>query len=192
MILAGCGASADDGDADASAEGSLIEGPDPTITPPPTPTIRPTVAPTPIAEPATAPTATPEPGPEVEVIEAWERYLRLSIEARGKDPSPEALDFDSYVGGLAKDALVQVIADDMAAGDYVVGSITSISPSSSERADGAIIIEDCAEVDAERRSLMDDRLVESEKQTIRMRGRLDDADVGLIVEGFELGGPCLD
>ncbi len=103
--MAGCSGSDGNGDAAASAEGTAIDGSEPTATTAPTPTSEPTVAPTPTAEPTVTPTATPEPSPEAEVIEAWERYLRLSIEARGKDPSPEALDFDSYVIGGAQEAL---------------------------------------------------------------------------------------
>ncbi|MFN3220274.1 MAG: hypothetical protein ACE367_27585 [Acidimicrobiales bacterium] len=164
MVLAGCGGggSSDDEAGPVDPEGTAIEGAEATATPAPTvaptPTPEPTVAPTPTPEPTVAPT----PTPEAEIIAAWERYLRLSIEARGKNPSPEALDFDSYVWGDARQALVQVIADYGASGTYVAGLAVGESPNVVVRDDGAAVVGFCFVTDLEVRSLADDQVQISE------------------------------
>lgn len=166
-VLVGCGGdSSGDAAGVAAPEGSVIEGPEPTPTP--APTAVPTAVPEPTVAPTStpAPTATPEPtaasGPEAEIIEAWERYLRLSIEARGKTPSPEALDFDSYSWGDAQAAVVQEIADDNAAGHYIDGSTGQSGLQVELREDGVGVVALCIETDWVVRDRATDSVIESE------------------------------
>jgi hypothetical protein len=190
LVLAACGGGGASGDAagGAEAEGSVIEGAAPTATA--APTAVPTATPEPTATPV--PTSTPVPGPEAEIIAAWERYLRLSIEARGKNPSPEALDFDSYVIGDAKQGLIQVIADYAAAGQYVRGSMTGSAPSVEIRDDSAAIVTDCAVVDLAALAVGDGSELEVDVQTTTLRGRLE-SDTGVWrVAAFEFGGAACE
>ena len=152
LVLAACaGDDAGDGDPSAvSPEPTAAEIADaPTATPAPTASPAPTAAPT---EPPT-PTPTVEESPddtEAAVIAAWERYLELSLQARGELPPPEALRFDTYLMGDALQGLQETLDAQAAEGEYVRGTTVSISPSATLETAASALVRDCVEVDLER------------------------------------------
>lgn len=153
----------------------------------------PTAGPTAPAIPSPQPTveATPEPPSEEDaVIAAWERYLDLGFAVRDKDPSPEALDFDSYVAGSAKERLEQLLLEQQAEGHYVVGGVESSSPSVDLRLSGGALVEDCVSVELDRFTVQSDEAIDEQRETRLARGRIERTEAGLVLTSFDAGGQC--
>ncbi len=135
----------------------------PTSTPiPPTPS--PTATSTPTSEPTAAPTPEADPR-EAEVIAAWERYLTLSAEASGKNPSIESKDLTSFVSGDALTGLTDGIARRESDGVYLDGVLTSSDPTVTFRSDGQAVIADCIATETTVRSLTDDSAIRNQALT---------------------------
>lgn len=194
FVLAACGGggSSEDtaGAADAEGEGTAIERPEPTAEP--TATATATATPEPTAAPTATAVPTATPGPEAEIIAAWERYLRLSIEARGKNPSPEALDFDSYVVGDVRQGLIQQLAEDRAAGRYLEGTLSSEDLVVVLRDDGAAVLQFCLVSELVAYRAQDDQfLLDEGELRLSSRARLDEVTNGWRVGATEFGpGTC--
>ena len=184
VLLAGaCG-----GDADEAA-------------PAPEPTVEIAAAPTatsvPVAESTAtpAPTATPDPtaAPEMtveeQVIAAWERYLDLSIQARGKDPTSEALAIASYATDGARTVLEELLLQQLDEGRYIGGSVTSLAPTVRLGDDGDARVDDCIFVDL-RTFDSDDNVTLETSDRRTLEARLTMVDEGWRVAALETGEPC--
>lgn len=195
LLGAACGG--DNGDAEAAPSPTVAIAAAPTATdvPAATPTPEPTTVPT---APASA-TATPEPetsdagqadndqadNDEAAAIRAaWERYLDLSIQARGKTPSPESLDFDTYVTGDGAENL----ANAASTATYAIGSVMSTAFSVSIEDGGSARVSDCVDVQLEWRSRQDDSLDFAEQRLASSEGRLERGPDGWRVAAFRSDG----
>jgi len=141
-----------------------------TPTPAPTATVTPTRQPTATA----APTSTPAPSDEeLAVIAAWERYVVLSAQARSNDPSPEALDFGSYVMDGALDATLGAIEGDRNEGRYILGRVETTVTDFTFRPDGEVIVEACVTTEYSAHSVDDNSVILTEgERTYASRARL--------------------
>lgn len=199
LLAAACGGS---GGAEAAAFPEpttvIADAPSPSTTPLPAPTA--TLAPT--AEPteAAVDAAVDNEGSgadsgggsdelsedEAAVIAAWERYLDLSIQARGKNPSAEALDYESYVIDRSREALLEEIAKDERAGRHITGTSEYDILSVVFREDGAAVISACWTTSFRAHSLEDDSLISDEGDLLfRARARLDSTSKGWRVAATE-------
>lgn len=146
-LLLATGCSGDDADPAAAPEPTIvIEEREPTAQP--TATAAPTATPV----PTDVPTVTPEPAPEftddeLAVIEAWERYFVLSLEARFKEPSAEALDISSYATGGAADGIAGSRANDEEQGQHIAGSAEYTGLTFSELSDDRAVLSICIVTD---------------------------------------------
>lgn len=194
LVGAACGGAGEEV-APPTPTGSIADATEaPTPTPMPTLTNVPVpteAAPTPTPTTA-APAATPTPDlsrDEDAVIAAWERYLDLSTQASGKNPSPEALDVSSYMTGEGAVEFASIIATDRESGTYVSGDAVSIRPIVEFRGAGAHI-SDCVRTDLELRALRDDTVL-----TVQDEGRVGEARAELVdaewrIAAFETGASC--
>ncbi len=189
LLLTGCGGGSDalPAPTPTPTEAIATAGPTPT-SPASPPTAASTPSPSVTASPTPTPEPTPTPDPRVEqdaaVIAAWERYLELSFAARGKDPSEEALDFDSYVTGGAKDGLLGAIERDVANDRYLTGTVRSTDPTLSYNDAGDARISDCIDVDLASSARSDDSPGETEVRLVAAEARLVPREGGWVVAAY--------
>jgi len=172
-----------------------VASPEPTATPLVSATPTPEPEPTATPEPTASPAPTPTPGPtdeELAVIAAWERYVVLSHEARGNDPSAEALDFESYMTEGALDGVLGAIAGDRERERYILGRVRTSLSSVAFRSDGDVVVEGCVVTDLTVWAELDDSLLFEEGElTVEARGRLSLRGGKWLVAAAEfLGDTC--
>lgn len=157
-----------------------------------------TPAPEPTATPQPEPTATPEPQPtepaeesvEEQVIAAWERYLDLSIQARGKEPSEEAMAHEMFVGGAALERLEEVLRQQAADAEYVRGAAVSKAPEFDFENDASVLVSDCINVSLERVDAETDVVKSSQVDDRGSRARMELIGGAWVVTGIETGPTC--
>ncbi len=192
VLLTGCGGGSDGAAAPTPTAAIATVEPSPTPAPPTLapPTLKSEESPEPTA--TSQPTATPDPQADQDaaVIAAWERYLELSFAARGKDPSPEALDYDSYVTGGAKDGLLGAIERDIANDRYLRGTVGSTDPTLVYNDAGDARISDCIDVDLGSFSRTDDSQEGTEVKFEQVEVRLEPRNGDWVVAAFQPGDLC--
>lgn len=168
--------------------------PEPTVAIAGAPTATPEPAATATPEPTAAPSPTPEPtevelSVEEQVIAAWERYLDLSIQARGKEPSREALAIEGYAAEGAQRVLEDLLVQQKAEGRYIGGAVTSLAPTVRVEDGGDAQLDDCIFVD-----LLtfddDDRVTLETSDRRTVVARLIPVDRDWRVVALESGDPC--
>lgn len=180
-LLAGaCGGSSDEAVPDPPATVEIADAPTPTVepaqptaTPPPTPPPTVTVEPTPTSEPTI----------EDQVIAAWERYLDLSIQARGG----RAVDYSTFIAGDARSGLEAVVSMEAEAGEQVRGTARSLAPSLSFEDAQAVVVTDCVEVDLERVLVDTGEAISTQEAVRSTTARLELIDGEWLVTGVDSG-----
>lgn len=186
LLLAACGGSSDVAAPTPEPTVAIAEAPTATAAPAePTATPEPTVAPTATPEP----TAAPELTVEEQVIAAWKRYLDLSIQARGKEPTGEALDIASYATDGARTVLEDLLVQQVEEGRYIEGSVASLAPTVVLEGDVEARLEDCVAVELLTFNTADEVTLESSERRIT-EVRLSLEETGWRVAALETGEPC--
>lgn len=190
LVVGACGGSS--GDAVPAPDPTVEIADAPTTTPAPTapsaPAEEPTVTPAPAATPE--PTTAPELTVEEQVIAAWERYWDLAVEARGENPSAEALAFSSYASGEQLSALENVVARQKAEGYFLMGSVTVGAVELDVREPTVAVVDDCVHVNFRRVSLADGSELSAQDEMRSARGRIELVDGSWLVLAVETGSRC--
>lgn len=146
LLVGACGGSSDEAAPTPEPTAEIADAPTAT----PVPAEEPTATTSPTATVAPEPTAAPDLTVEKEVIAAWERYLDLSIQARGKEPTGDAANLATFLSGDARVRLREVIDQQLADGQYIAGSAQSLSPFITVESGSTVLVEDCVAVDLSR------------------------------------------
>lgn len=175
-----------DSEAEPAAAPTVVSTAVPTTQEPPS-NPPPTAAPT---EPPA--TATPEASDEeTAVIAAWERYLDLSIQARGRTPSAASTRLSGYMTAVGAIEFQQVLDDDRANGRYVTGSAISTEPSVEFMDPAAAIVDDCVQAQLTVISVATGETLSEQDETRSARARFVLLESSWVVAAFETGGICV-
>ena len=184
LLLAACGGSSDVAAPTPEPTVAIAEAPTATAAPAePTATPEPTAPPTATPEP----TAAPELTVEEQVIAAWERYLDLSIQARGKEPTGDAANLGTFITGPARLRLEQVLADQLDERRYLRGALTSGSPLIEFDSDAELSITDCLDVTLESVDLQSDEVLGTQDDQRTSTARMVLVQGGWLVSEVETG-----
>ena len=184
LLLAACGGSSDEAAPTPEPTVAIAEAPTATAAP---------AEPTATPEPTAAPTATPEPiaAPELtveeQVIAAWERYLDLSIQARGKEPTGEAADLGTFIADEARARLQAVIDEQVTNDQYVIGTATSLNPALTIEGEASVVVADCVSVDLARVRFSTDETLTTQVDVRFSRARFELLEGEWLVTGIESG-----